>query len=161
MLLYRLSSHKFVDDLSGEGARLYGGRWNAIGQAAIYTSNSLSLAFLEVLCHTKLSLIKDRFSVLVLEFESQNGKLEVINEADLPPNWNAYPTPDYIVEKGTNWLKSKASLGLGVPSAALPFPNNTEYNVLLNPNYPEFDKFVKIKEIAPFSFDDRLIRLNE
>ena len=69
--------------------------------------------------------------------------------------------PDYIVEKGTNWLKSKASLGLSVPSAALPFANNTEYNVLLNPNYPEFDKFVKIKEIAPFSFDDRLIRLNE
>jgi RES domain-containing protein len=161
MILYRLSSHKFAADLSGEGARLYGGRWNKIGQAAIYTSNSLSLAFLEVLCHTKLSLIKDRFSVLVLEYNSQAGDLNVFKEADLPLGWNAYPTPDHIVEIGTNWLESRATLGLGVPSAALPFPNNTEFNVLLNPNYPEFDKFVKIKEIAPFSFDERLIRLNE
>ncbi|MHB8148190.1 MAG: RES domain-containing protein, partial [Vulcanimicrobiaceae bacterium] len=33
--------------LSGEGARLYGGRWNTPGVAALYASSSLALALLE------------------------------------------------------------------------------------------------------------------
>lgn len=35
----------------GDGARLFGGRWNAPGSRVIYTSTTLSLAALEILVH--------------------------------------------------------------------------------------------------------------
>ncbi|MBI5171468.1 MAG: RES domain-containing protein [Candidatus Melainabacteria bacterium] len=37
--------------MDGEGARLFGGRWNSPGLPAIYTSSHLSLAALELLVH--------------------------------------------------------------------------------------------------------------
>ena len=42
-----------VHAFDGEGARLYGGRWNSPGRPAVYTSGSLALAALEVLVHLK------------------------------------------------------------------------------------------------------------
>ena len=34
--VYRISKTKFENDHSGEGAKLYGGRWNNQGVACIY-----------------------------------------------------------------------------------------------------------------------------
>ncbi|HBL78709.1 MAG TPA: toxin-antitoxin system toxin subunit, partial [Aequorivita sp.] len=31
MRIFRISKTEYIDDLSGEGARLYGGRWNLVG----------------------------------------------------------------------------------------------------------------------------------
>jgi hypothetical protein len=49
---YRIVKRKFLSTaFSGEGARLYGGRWNSPGVAVVYTSSALSLAILEWRCH--------------------------------------------------------------------------------------------------------------
>ena len=54
--------------LSGEGARLNGGRWNSPGLPAVYTSSSLSLATLEVLVHLEdPELLANLFSWFPLE----------------------------------------------------------------------------------------------
>ena len=37
---------------SGEGARLFGGRWNSPGRVAIYCGDSFALAMLERLVHS-------------------------------------------------------------------------------------------------------------
>jgi RES domain-containing protein len=50
MLIYRLASRLYPAD-TGEGASLYGGRWNEVGTAVIYASGSISLAALEVIVH--------------------------------------------------------------------------------------------------------------
>ena len=42
---------------SGEGARIYGGRWTSPGKRVIYTAESVSLAFLEVLVHLDSSTL--------------------------------------------------------------------------------------------------------
>ncbi|MEX2607338.1 MAG: RES family NAD+ phosphorylase, partial [Kiritimatiellia bacterium] len=49
---YRLTKKKRVHTaFDGEGARLYGGRWNSKGTRMVYTSAAPSLAILETLVH--------------------------------------------------------------------------------------------------------------
>ena len=38
---------------SGEGSRLYGGRWNSKGIAVVYVAATRSLAMLEILVHMR------------------------------------------------------------------------------------------------------------
>ncbi len=51
MTVYRFTHKKFAGELSGTGARLVGGRWNPVGVSVVYTSESISLALLEVLAN--------------------------------------------------------------------------------------------------------------
>jgi RES domain-containing protein len=50
MTCYRVVRRKYAN-LAGEGAGLYGGRFNPPGIPAVYTSQSIALALLEVLVH--------------------------------------------------------------------------------------------------------------
>ncbi len=48
----RIVTRKFASSaFSGDGARLFGGRWNSIGTSMVYTASSLSLAILEWRVH--------------------------------------------------------------------------------------------------------------
>lgn len=52
--LYRLQSAQYglpKDFLSGRGAEITGGRWNAVGVPVVYTSLTVELAALEYLVH--------------------------------------------------------------------------------------------------------------
>ena len=50
LTVWRLVTARFADRaFSGEGARLYGGRWNRKGVPLVYTAGSQSLAMLEML----------------------------------------------------------------------------------------------------------------
>ena len=54
MIVWRIATASPVyaaDDLSGEGARLTGGRWNSPGMALLYTSSTIALAVLETVVH--------------------------------------------------------------------------------------------------------------
>ncbi len=48
MICYRVVRRKY-DNLSGQGAKLFGGRFNPPGIPAVYSSQSIALAVLEVL----------------------------------------------------------------------------------------------------------------
>lgn len=56
MKVYRIAKKDFVGDLTGEGARLFGGRWNKKGMRVLYTSKSRSLATVEYLVHVSRRL---------------------------------------------------------------------------------------------------------
>lgn len=50
MRTWRLTTARHAHTaFTGEGARRYGGRWNAKGVPVVYTAGSLSLAMLEML----------------------------------------------------------------------------------------------------------------
>ena len=92
--VYRIGKNKYIKDLSGEGARLYGGRWNYTGYRVLYASESLALAILEYITKTGAveTELKD-LSIAYLEIEDGVSISEIKIEG-LPENWNNYPVPE-------------------------------------------------------------------
>ena len=132
---------------TGEGARLYGGRWNSQGVSVVYTAEHRSLAMLEILVHLRKPKDYELYSVkfdesLVQELAAQN----------LPRNWDVEPPTSDTQEIGDNWVMSASSAVLSVPSAVVP----EERNYILNPRHPDFKQF-QIDGPFPCYFDPRLL----
>lgn len=70
----------------------------------------------------------------------------------LPGNWSSDHGHSRPI--GMNWLESKRSVAMVVPSVAIP----RELNILLNPNHPEFKTQVSLAGVEPFFFDPRLFK---
>ncbi|MEP6745993.1 MAG: RES family NAD+ phosphorylase [Gemmatimonadota bacterium] len=149
MRLYRLcrSAHRALD---GEGARLYGGRWNSPGHGLIYTSRTLSLAALEYLVHLDPAFAPADLVAMTLELP--DFAVAPLDPTRLPTNWRSLPAPPQCAALGDSWLAGNHSLGLAVPSAIVP----VEWNVLLDPRHAEFGN-VRLMGEEPFQFDRRLL----
>ncbi|MDB4921467.1 RES domain-containing protein [Mucilaginibacter sp.] len=150
MVLYRIGKCIYVDNLSGEGARLFGGRWNSEGRSAIYLASSCSLGMLEVLVHLQPLMIPSDYCLV--EIEVPDNSISQITVDGLPDNWKDVSPPAILKVIGNNFLANKKHLMLKVPSSIVP----TEYNYLLNPLHPDMKK-VKIIKKEPFDFDSRLV----
>jgi RES domain-containing protein len=150
MLLYRISKCNYIEDLSGTGARLYGGRWNSIGKPMVYMASSRALATLEVLVHLPPALIPADFCQAT--FKVPDDDVQVLDMAKLPANWQEYPEPSRLKIMGDAFLKARKHLLLKVPSAVV----TEEFNYLLNPAHSNIGA-VTIVDVRPFTFDERLI----
>lgn len=151
MKLFRIAKAGHVGDLTGEGARLYGGRWNEKGVPAVYTSASLSLAALEQLVHLPLVLAPSDLHYLVLTV-LDNVKITSIRASAQPESWDALPFREETIQIGGKWARAGKTLLLRVPSVIVP----GEYNYLINPNHPDFKK-IKVSRSRPFVFDERIL----
>ena len=149
MFVYRVSKQKYSDDLSGEGARLHGGRWNHKMTACIYTSESRALAILEFTVNVNIEVIPRALSITT--FEIPNQAIIEINETDLPGNWKEVPAPSNTKDFGTNLLKTANSLVIKIPSIIIPL----EFNYLLNPSHADKKQF-KIINTQDFLYDVRI-----
>ncbi len=150
MVLYRIVKCSYADDLSGTGARLYGGRWNSEGKPAVYLASSRSLAMLEVLVHLPPLMVPDDYCLA--EIEVPDNSITAIKIEDLPQNWKEISGPVALKIIGDSFLRKKEHLLLKLPSAIVP----AEYNYLLNPLHPDMQK-VKVLNQHPFDFDERLV----
>ena len=150
MVLYRIVKCSYVDDLSGTGARLYGGRWNSEGKAAVYLASSCALALLEVLVHLPPLMIPDNYCLV--EIEVPDDSITPIAIDDLPANWKDVSPPVALKQIGDVFLKKQEHLLMKVPSSIVPM----EYNYLLNPQHPAAKK-VKVLKKEPYGFDQRLV----
>lgn len=151
MKLFRIAKSEHIDDLSGEGARIYGGRWYEKGIPVIYVSESLSLAALEYLIHIPLVLAPPDLQYRTFSIP-KNVKSTVVKTAVLPEDWDGLPFSDETVQIGSRWARSAKTLLLRVPSVIVP----GECNFLINPKHPDIRK-VKASNPEPFIFDDRLL----
>ena len=152
MRLYRLSKSQYAEDLSGQGARRTGGRWNLKGTSVIYTSDSMALATLEALVHSPLNLIPKNRSITIFELPDP-VKTESVAISQLPENWRSYPPSIELAQRGTDWVNRGLSSVLQVPSVVI--PPGAEWNYLLNPQHADFKK-IQIIEIRAYEFDSRL-----
>lgn len=148
MKLWRICKRKHQESaFSGEGGLYAAGRWTPQGIRAVYTSESLALATLEVFVHAesnKIPLVGIRATL------ADHSAMEEVKINDLPSHWqedSAYPLLQPI---GEDWLRSKRSPILKVPSAIVPF----EYNYILNPEHPNLE--ITTEPSFNFKFDRRM-----
>lgn len=151
MLVWRICAREHARRaFRGEGARLYGGRWNPPGLSVVYCFGNLSLACLEVFVHVDPEDAPDDLVAISAEIPEPIKQLRV-EVARLPANWRTYPGPESLQVIGANWIGDGESAVLSVPSTIIPL----ERNYLLNPLHPECRAIV-IRKPEPFFFDQRL-----
>lgn len=151
MRLFRICKERYsAAALSGEGARLYAGRWNEAGVPMVYTATSRALAALEFFVHLEPSLApKD---LVMVEVEVPDGAPEeTLRVGDLGEGWRMQESD--TVRLGTVWALAARSLLLRVPSVVI----EGEWNVLLNPRHAAFAG-VRVAGQTPFRYDERMFR---
>ena len=151
LVVWRLLTARFADSaFTGEGARLYGGRWNRKGVPLVYTASSQSLATLEMLVQDEP--LRARYVMIPVTLP-KNLKIERVSVEELPADWRDLAAREHTQAIGTEWAKRKSSAVLAVPSSVIP----AETNYLLNQLHPSFSK-IEIGEPQDFITDLRLIR---
>ena len=151
MIAYRLARTIFCDT-SGEGAKLFGGRWNLPGHPALYASSSVSAALLERLTVDPELFSAERYVLYsIMEFDLPTRLLFQPQLKDLPRDWDAIPARIGSQEFGTQLLRA-GKLGLIVPSVV----DKSSFNIVLNPLAKDFAK-VQWK-VYSLDLDHRIVR---
>ena len=149
---WRIVKARYADRaFDGEGARLYGGRWNSPGIAVVYLASSRSLAALEMAVHLDRAALLASFVFISCEFDER--LMTVVAPHALPPDWRDDPPPPALAAIGDSWVKAARSALLEIPSAIV----EQEANYLLNPAHPDSSR-IRIGEPEAFAFDRRLGR---
>jgi RES domain-containing protein len=150
LIVWRLTTARFAKSaFSGDGARLYGGRWNRKGVPVVYTAASQSLAMLEMLVQDEP--LRARYVMIEVRVPDAVA-VERVRIGDLPAAWQAPAARDKLQDIGTQWARKGASAVLAVPSAVIP----AETNYLLNPLHPDFRR-IRIGIPRRFRTDPRLL----
>ncbi|MCB8877166.1 RES family NAD+ phosphorylase [Acidisoma silvae] len=139
MIAWRLCREAYAD-LSGQGAALYGGRWNSPGHPLVYLAETAALTVLEVRVHLDLppELLPEDFCLVSVDLDDR----PVETMPTMPADPKAF---------GDLWLRQMRSPVLRVPSAIVP----ESHNLLLNPRHPKASAAHIIGQRA-FRFDPRL-----
>ncbi len=145
-----VKSRHVASAFDGEGARVYGGRWNSPGVAVVYLSESLAVAMLEILVHIEHAATLLSYSCI--EVEIPETLVERLDETTLAAEWAQHPPGLATQALGDRWVKEARSTVLRVPSAVVP----GGFNYLLNPGHPGFARLV-LEPPRAFQFDSRLL----
>lgn len=155
MIVYRIERQKYLPStLRGIGAASSEGfRWNSLHTHMVYTSESKSLAMLEISVHLDLAqdLPTDRYFVNI--DIPDHLKILELSLGDLPINWNSKPPLKESQFLGDAFVYENASAVLRVPSAIIP----SESNYLINPFHNEA-KQINVISTEQVKFDQRLFK---
>jgi RES domain-containing protein len=147
--VWRITTRRFASQaFSGEGARLFGGRWNRVGQAVIYTAESRSLALLEM--RVQDEPLRAHY-ILIPAFLPEAVSIETLGGNALPKDWRTPAAREALQSMGSEWLRQLRSCVLAVPSSVMP----AELNFLINPLHPDF-KHVALGDPEMLETDMRL-----
>ncbi len=156
MILWRIATHSrryAATDLSGAGAAHYPGRWNETNQPVVYAALSISLAVLETAAHIDSAGLPINRMLLRIDVPDRVWQArEEATIATLPASWAAIPTGHASMAFGSQWLASRRSPILLVPSVIVP----EESVALINPQHP-FAASITATSQRPFDYN-RLFR---
>ena len=147
MIGWRVSRHQSLGGSSTPG------RWNLKGSRVLYTSNNPSLCSWEVFAHqvSKYTWPED-YMLLKINVEDRN--IIRIPAKDLPTGWNSLAYRTTVRKFGSFLLAKNDILGFWVPSVVIA----EDFNLVLNPLFPNYSSFVTLVDTFPFNYDDRFRR---
>ncbi|HZJ20385.1 MAG TPA: RES domain-containing protein [Pricia sp.] len=154
MRVFRIANKKHILSLSGIGAEHFGGRWNHKGTRVVYTAASRALAMAETAVQPNFDILPDKYHIAEIEVPDDLP----IYKIDLKSIFNGdeWTGPrGLLLTKawGTYLISRKKYPIIKAPSVVV----KGDFNYLLNPHHPEFDR-IKIIHTEPFEFDERLFR---
>jgi RES domain-containing protein len=150
MIVYRLAAKEYIDDTTGTGAKLFGGRWNPAGRPCIYASTHVSLALLEKFVHAGHRENMERIALLRIEIPEDRVMVFHTDGQLLKKTW----ADDIAYSQwiGEQILHDSTIAAFTVPSAIVP----TERNVIINPLAKEFAS-IRFLSVTDFLTDFRLL----
>ena len=149
MILYRIGKPGFARDLSGAGAKLYGGRWNHEGIPCIYCAATRALSLLEYSAHVTLDSIPRSLSFT--SFDVPDELVFAVKLSKLPTKWDGWPHPTPARDFGTKLLRENRHAVLQFPSAII----QQEFIYVINPLHGHM-RAIKIIDVRNYSYDLRL-----
>jgi len=151
MKIFRVGRNEFINDISGTGAKMFGGRWNNKGTSLLYCSENISLAILEILVHFDGLTVPDDLKLLILEVP--DAEVKEYSQSKFRKTKRLLNAEYEFKREGEFWIKSKTSLALKVPSII----NEFESNILINPNHKNMIMVKKIK-LRDLELDERFFK---
>lgn len=147
MLVYRIALPLYIYDMSGEGARLYGGRWNPKGLPCLYTADASSLALLEYAVHHTRNTLPLNLKIIEIWLDDDLSQTTI--------DWHHEVVVDMPLQetrnKGKKWLTESEFAIFKVPSVLVPF----SFNLLINPALVGPEQ-IKISKLADVKVDSRI-----
>lgn len=151
MRVWRLCGARFSQAaLAGQGGLYAARRWNEKGYLVVYTATSRALAAVEYFVNLEPNQAPG--NLLMAEADVPDSLVAKLDFADLPKNWFTLNNRE-CRRIGTEWLQSRRSAALLVPSV----PIRGDWNLILNPAQPDFRR-IKLIESIPFLYDQRMFR---
>jgi len=144
MIVWRVSKHQ---SLAGSTAP---GRWNLRGSRVLYTSNSPSLCAWEVFAH-QVGTDSWPEDLLLLKIGVKEKNIISVNPQDLPQGWNTLSYKNNARRFGTSLFSKNDIPGFWIPSVVI----REDYNLVLNPLFPNYSDLVTLEKAYPFDYDDR------
>ena len=152
MRCWRICRRRYAAEAAtGEGARLYGGRWNSRGVRVVYASTSLALAAVETFVNLEPNLIP--VDLVSIEGEFPDSLAAQKLDQSVLRAGRQVSRDESLRRFGDEWIRNGETVALLVPSAAI----RSEWNVLLNPAHAGFSQ-VRFKSPERFEFDARMFR---
>lgn len=146
--------------MRGIGAHAAGGRWNSPGHYVVYASGNISLAILELLVHVDDGEQARELPLAYHSITFPPDALALLTDEDVPGDWESRPETAASQMVGDEWLESRSSVVLAVPSVITPARHRyvPEYmNYMINPLHPDFGKAIEVGEILDLALDSRLL----
>ena len=108
MRIWRICRKRYAGAAyAGEGAHLYGGRWNSKGVRMVYSSTSLALAAVETFVNLEPKLKPDDLVSIEAEL-ADSLRTERLDLKSLPPDW--YQLRDESLRHfGDDWIRKTNS----------------------------------------------------
>ncbi len=156
MILWRIAAATRsygADDLSGAGSAKSPGRWNDVGQPALYTAPTIAIAVLETAAHIDDGgLPLNRYLVEITVPDATWSARETLDLGKLDITWSAIPAGRASVKPGSDWIRGGTAALLVVPSVIVP----EETAVVINTHHPDAAG-LKARIVRPFEYN-RLFR---
>jgi len=154
MTLFRITkTEKRATDLSGMGAFKEGGRWNSTGTYMLYTSENISLAYLENLVYFDQENTPSNLFIMSMDVNAEDNLIYTLPLALYPKDWMEKGNLENKL-LGDQLMADRKYVAVKVRSAVNPY----EFNVLLNPLFPGYHDLIKTNSVEILRIDSRLIK---